>query len=462
MGKGSVLIFEQDKIVRDVVSSTLARAGLEVHPAAELDAALQAFESGKLDAVILGAASAGDGASELIHAASRVSLEVIVLSSSPTIEEAVAFVKAGASDYLAHPARSPELLGRIERILERRRAREDLRSTRQENLKRHGVASLIGSSPAMQRVLNLVDCITDNHDATVLILGESGTGKDLIAKMIHWSGPRAEGPYMNVTCTTLRDTLLESELFGHERGAFTDAKTQKKGLVELADGGTLFLDEIGDMSLAIQSRLLRFLEERAFRRVGGQADLRVNVRVIAATNRNLEEMVARGEFREDLYFRLNVIPIVMPPLRSRKGDVPLLVRHFMNVFHRELHKPVLEIEPALMGQLEAYNWPGNVRELRNLVERAMVLSTTEVLWSVVRRRSRPEAPSEASFRLPPGGVDFDVLEKDLLSQALEAARGHQARAGELLGLNRDQVRYRMLKYGLNSPAPARGGLALRV
>ncbi|MBI4605666.1 MAG: sigma-54-dependent Fis family transcriptional regulator [Planctomycetes bacterium] len=451
MGKGSVLIVHADKFARDSVARALRQGGYEATGAGTRGLALHVLRAQAFDALILAPGLPDGDAMDVLVAARARSLEVIVISSNADVNEAVRFVKAGASEYL-EPPRSPDLLERLDKLLSSRRLDGERRNAREAKLRRNGVPAIIGCSPAVQRVLNLVEQVIDNHDTTVLIQGESGTGKDLLAKMLHYGGPRAEGPYMNLTCTALSDTLLESELFGHEKGAFTDAKTQKKGLVEIAEGGTLFLDEIGDMRLATQARLLRFLEERAFRRVGGEVDLHVNVRVIAATNRDLEELVERGGFREDLYFRLNVIPITMPPLRERKGDVPLLVKHFLQVFHRETHRPILDIDPTLMSQLEAYRWPGNVRELKNLIERAMVLSSREVLRSVASRKPRAERPAESPFKLPPEGVDLEVLEKDLLCQALRAAGGNQARAGELLGLNRDQVRYRMLKYGMQVSA----------
>ncbi len=461
MGNGSVLIIDNDGAARDSVGRTLVQEGCDVTLADTVEAALRVLGTQEFDVLILDPVLPDGDAREILDVARERFLEVIVISSNPSIEEAVTFVKAGARDYLEKPLGGPDLLRRIEKLLASRRVELELRSAREANLRRYGISGPIGGSPAMQRVLNIVECMIDNLDATILIQGESGTGKDLLAKMIHYGGPRAEGPYMNITCTTLRDALLESELFGHEKGAFTDAKAQKKGLVELADGGTLLLDEIGDMSLTTQSRLLRFLEERTFRRVGGQADLRVNVRVIAATNRRLDQLVADGGFREDLYFRLNVIPITMPPLRDRKGDVPLLVRYFLNLFQREHRKPALEIEPELMAQLEAYYWPGNIRELRNLVERAMVLQSRDVLWSVAMQGPAASPGLETVFKLPAGGIDLEVLEKDLLCQALRGAHGNQARAGDLLGLNRDQVRYRMLKYGLNVTVRNGNGCVLR-
>jgi transcriptional regulator with PAS, ATPase and Fis domain len=259
---------------------------------------------------------------------------------------------------------------------------------------------------------------------------------------------------VNVTCSAIPETLLESELFGHERGAFTDAKNLKQGLLEQADGGSVFLDEIGEMSLLLQAKLLRFLEEKAFRRVGGSADIRVDVRVIAATNRNLEEAVRAGRFREDLYYRLRVLPIALPPLRERAGDVPLLAARFVEGFNREFGKKVRGLAPDARAALDAYPWPGNVRELRNVLERAVLLAEHDLLRAEDVSILAPPAALAAGFELPAGGVALEELEKELVIQALRRSAGNQTRAGRLLGLNRDQIRYRIEKFGLErDPQP---------
>ncbi len=284
--------------------------------------------------------------------------------------------------------------------------------------------------------------------STVLLTGESGTGKDLVAKVIHYSSDRATRPFMNITCSALPEQLLESELFGHERGAFTDARLQKRGLLETADGGTVFLDEIGEMTPGLQAKLLRFLEEKSFKRVGGAVDIRVDVRVIAATNRDLGKEVDAHRFRADLFYRLNVLPIAMPPLRAHPADIPLLIEYFIDAFNAEFRKRVLGGTPAAYTRLQAYGWPGNVRELRNVIERAMLLSEDERLDVhdfAVLTSSETTGPE---FELPAAGVDLEQLERGLLVQALRRSGGNQTRAGLLLGLNRDQIRYRIEKFGL--------------
>jgi transcriptional regulator with PAS, ATPase and Fis domain len=283
----------------------------------------------------------------------------------------------------------------------------------------------------------------------VLLTGESGTGKDLAAKVIHFNSDRAAKSFMNITCSALPEALLESELFGHEKGAFTDARQQKTGLLESAEGGTVFLDEIGEMVPALQAKLLRFLEEKAFKRVGGAADIRVDVRVIAATNRDLEDAVKQGKFREDLYYRLNVMQIQLPPLREHANDVQQLIGYYVDQFNREFRKQVRGVTPEAMELLRGYRWPGNIRELRNAVERAMLLADGEWLapehfpMSVARRNG-----GGRSFELPDEGINLETVERTLVVQALERTGWNQTKAAALLGLNRDQIRYRVEKFGL--------------
>jgi transcriptional regulator with GAF, ATPase, and Fis domain len=283
----------------------------------------------------------------------------------------------------------------------------------------------------------------------VLLTGESGTGKDLAAKVIHYASGRAAKPFMNITCSALTETLLESELFGHERGAFTGADRQKRGLLESADGGTVFLDEVGEMVPALQAKLLRFLEEKTFKRVGGAADLRVNVRVIAATNRDLQGEVRAGRFRQDLFYRLNVIAIALPPLRERRTDIPRLVNYYIDAYNTEFRKRITGVSSEAMRLLSEYTWPGNVRELRNAVERAMLLGGGEQLVPEDFPVATPSAaPLNEDIPLPSGGVNLEHLERSLVVQALRRSDWNQTQAARLLGLNRDQIRYRIEKFHL--------------
>jgi transcriptional regulator with GAF, ATPase, and Fis domain len=303
----------------------------------------------------------------------------------------------------------------------------------------------------MTALRHLVAKVATSPASTVLLTGESGTGKDLVAKIIHYTSDRASRPFMNITCSALPEQLLESELFGHERGAFTDARLQKRGLLETADGGTVFLDEIAEMVPGLQAKLLRFLEEKTFKRVGGATDIHVDVRVVAATNRNLEDEVAKGRFRSDLFYRLNVLPISMPPLRAHPEDVPLLVEYFIDAFNTEFRKRVLGASPAAYTVLERYGWPGNVRELRNVVERAMLLTEGDRLDARDFAALTTAAGAPDAFELPATGVDLEQLERSLVIQALRRSGGNQTKAAALLGLNRDQIRYRIEKFGLTVP-----------
>jgi two-component system response regulator AtoC len=323
---------------------------------------------------------------------------------------------------------------------------------RENEARPYTLRAIVGESEAMESLRQMIAKVAASPASTVLLTGESGTGKDLVAKTIHYTSNRASRPFMNITCSALPEQLLESELFGHERGAFTDARTQKRGLLESADGGTVFLDEIGEMVPALQAKLLRFLEEKSFKRVGGAADIRVDVRVIAATNRNLEEQVQKGNFRSDLYFRLNVLPIRLPALREHAEDVPALVAFFIDMFNREFKKRITGVSPAAAQLLKGYGWPGNVRELRNIVERAMLLAEGDRLEVQDFGMLSTALGSGDPFELPASGVNLEELERSLVQQALRRAGGNQTKAAALLGLNRDQIRYRIEKFGL-TPTP---------
>jgi transcriptional regulator with GAF, ATPase, and Fis domain len=317
----------------------------------------------------------------------------------------------------------------------------------------HTIDDIVGESRALKAVKRLLKRVAASPSSTVLITGENGTGKDLAAKVLHGSSARAARPFMNITCSALPEALLESELFGHERGAFTDARQQKQGLFELADGGTVFLDEIGEMSLPLQAKLLRVLEEKAFRRVGGARDLRVDVRIVAATNRDLRRAVKEARFREDLFYRLHVLEVELPPLRQRSGDLVLLARYFMERYRDEFRKNVNDISPDALKRLEGHSWPGNVRELRNAVERAVLLAEGPVLRADDFTGLGAAEPGETQ-KLPASGLRFEQLERDLVAQALERTAWNKAAAAALLGVNRDWVRYRIERHGLtpgNSP-----------
>ena len=304
----------------------------------------------------------------------------------------------------------------------------------------------------MMDLFETIRQVAKSGASTVFLRGDSGTGKDLVARVIHYNSDRAPRPFMNITCTALSETLLESELFGHEKGAFTDAKAAKKGLFELADGGTIFLDEVGDMPLGLQAKLLRFLEERTFRRVGGTTELSVDVRVIAATNRDIEKAIDEGKFRSDLMFRLNVIPIYLPPLRLRGEDMRLLAKHFVDRFSKEFRKPIHAIEEKAYAKLAEYSWPGNVRELRNVLERAVLLGKSETVGpdDLVLGRPGGEVPAAAldGINLPENGLNLFDVESRLIRQAMTRTNNNQTQAAKLLKLSRDALRNRLEKLGL--------------
>ena len=456
MPQSHVLVVDDEKLLRWSVRDCLLRAGYDVTDAGTVNEALERFRDGSFDLAVLDYMLPDGNGLEVLSALHETnpSLPVVMMTAHSSIDHAVEAMRAGATDYVSKPFQDEDLLLRVERGLETARLKYQVEWVQEEQKKRFSLKTVVGDSPALQGVLRIVERILETADATILIQGESGTGKDVLARAIHFEGARACGPFMNITCTALPESLLESELFGHEKGAFTDARAQKKGLFELADGGTVFLDEIGDMSPQLQSKLLRFLEERAFRRVGASAEMRVDVRVIAATNKDLKTLVKKNEFREDLYFRLKVIPLFLPPLRERKEDVPKLVEHFVDRFRKELKKEVTGVSPEFLRELTEYHWPGNIRELKNTIERVMILSTGEVLDSAdlpIDLFDEPKKELESdddSFRLPARGVKLESVERSLLKQALERTRYNQTKAAKLLGLNRDQIRYRIEKFGL--------------
>ncbi len=449
--KGSLLIVDDEELIRWSLCEHLKGEGYQVQEAADGLAALDAIDANVPDLVISDLKMPRlDGMGLLRKLKERDDpLPVIVLTAHGAVESAVQATQLGARAYLTKPFDLREVSIQVNRVLEEQRLSHEVRYLRGQRSPAYG--RIIGASASMQRLFESLTRLESIEAPTVLITGESGTGKDLVANAIHERGPRNSGPFMEVDCASLPENLIESELFGHEKGAFTDARSTHRGLFEVARGGSVFLDEIGEMSPTMQAKLLRAMENRRFRRVGGSAMLILDACVVAATHRDLGQLVKDGRFREDLYFRLNVVRLQVPPLRERREDIPALVEHFVERFNREYRRNVKEIAEEAMDRMQRYTWPGNVRELRNVLERALILEASDRLelshLPAEIRLGRRDVPS-GGIQLPEEGLVLDEVERSLIQQALARTEGNQSASARLLGLTRYQLRYRMEKFDL--------------
>ncbi len=453
----TILIAEDDNTIREGLKRVSEEAGYNVITARNGAEGLELAAQHEVDIVFTDLKMPRMDGMEFLKAVRQVhpGVYVVMVTAFGTVETAVGAMKQGAFDYITKPFSVDQMEVVLERIEERERLVADSELFRDEMRSRYDYRRIIGNSAAILDILKTVTKVAESR-AAVLIRGESGTGKELLAAAIHYQSPRKDRPFIKVSCAALPESLLESELFGHEKGAFTNAESRRRGRFELADRGSLFLDEVGDMSLATQVKLLRVLQEQAFERVGGTDTIEVDTRVIAATNSDLEQSIREGTFREDLYYRLNVVPLVIPPLRERREDIPLLARHFLEKHAREAGKHIRDFGPGAISVLMSYDWPGNVRELENIIERAVVLGQGPVIaaehLAVGEPAGRERVMAEAAAA---GEISIrDVLsgeEERRLVSALEQSGWILSRAARLLGLNRSSLRYRMKKYGLADP-----------
>jgi len=459
MAKDLILIVDDEPLQRWAMKKHLTAWNYEVIEAEDGQSGLEAFASHMPDLVLLDLQLPDQTGVDVLRHIREIDPHavVIMVTAHGGVQDAVAAFKLGVFDYLAKPL-DFEALGVTLRFgLEARHLRTEVERLRAVD-REPADTTIVGGSPAIADCVKMLHKLATSGASTVLLTGESGTGKDLVAKALHYESPRSDKPLITVNCSAIPDTLIESELFGHEKGAFTDARFLKKGVFELADGGTLYLDEIGELKLTLQPKILRILETLTFRRVGGSRDITVDVRVVAATNRDLDTAVVQGDFRRDLLYRLRVIEMALPPLRERREDIPALVHHFLRQFALKFRKPGIQVSHDAMDAMMRYDWPGNVRELKNAIERAVILGDGEELRATYLpsqlRRAPAAAPAAAEpsgeFTLPEGGVSLERVEESLVRQAMDQAGGNQTRAAQLLDISRDALRYKLKKFGVHS------------
>jgi two-component system, NtrC family, response regulator AtoC len=448
--KGTILVVEDEEKLRRVVELQLKGAGFEVEQAGTVEQAMRLAD--RADVILTDLRLPGVSGLELLANLRRQDSHtpVIVMTAFGSIETAVEAMKAGAVDFLPKPFSLDHLMTVVNKALELRTLRDENRELRAELSQRYEFDNMVGHSEAMREIFGTITRVAPTR-ATVLLCGESGVGKDMIARAIHHHSPRADRPFVKINCTALPENLMESELFGYEKGAFTGANTTKLGKFEQADTGTVFLDEIGDVPASVQVKLLRILQEREFERLGSNKVKHIDVRVLAATNVDLRAALEQGTFREDLYYRLNVLPINIPPLRERKEDIPYLATHFVKKHGKDLGSPVESISDGAMERLLGYHWPGNVRELENVLERSMVLGNGAVLEAGdVKLDTAPAARFTVADNFLPEGTTLDQYEQSIIREALKRANGNKSQAARMLGLTRNALRYRLSQMGIES------------
>ena len=448
----SILIVEDEPKMRRLLEMNLADQGFTTHAAGDAESGLRLLNAEKIDLVVTDFKLPGMNGLEFLQAIKRVNaaLPVVIMTAYGSVESAVEAMKFGASDYVLKPLSLAEMVLVIRKELDARNLREENRSLREALGRRYEYGNVIAKSEKMQDVLALVERVAPTN-STVLLGGESGVGKDLIARAIHEHSSRSSGPFLKINSTAIPENLLESELFGYEKGAFSGATSAKPGKFELADKGTLFLDEIGDVPPAIQVKLLRVIQEREFERLGGTKTLKVDVRLIAATNRDLRAALEEGTFRQDLYYRLNVVAIDIPPLRDHKEDIPELVSFFLQRFARAAGKNITGIAPDAVKLLMQFHWPGNVRELENVLERAITFAKGSVLTAADIHLDEPRPSATTVDPVLPQGMTLDRWEQEIIREALRRANGNKSQAARALGLSRNALRYRLSQMGVADP-----------
>jgi DNA-binding NtrC family response regulator len=459
MSQAQILVIDDDPAVRDILQETLTQEGYAVSVASDGAEGLQATKDMPVQIVVTDLQLPDIDGITIIDRLARLDAKIIpiIMTGFGTIEAAVRAMKSGAFDFITKPFDPETVAVVVRKALELYRLRQENHLLRKAVRNQYRLEQLVGMSEPIKQVLDFVRKVADS-DSTVLIQGESGTGKELVARMLHFNSLRKDRPLVPVNCGAIPENLLESELFGHEKGAFTGAMHARMGRFELANGGTIFLDEIGEMSLLLQVKLLRVLQERAFERVGGNRTIQVDVRIVAATNQNLEAMVEEKRFRQDLFYRLNVIPVVIPPLRERRSDIPLLIDHFLARFNQAKHAAISGIDPEALRLLSEYDWPGNIRELENMVERMVVLKKQGVLSvndlpEKISWRPAPSEVREQFIRFSEDGINLarevEEYENNLIVEALRKANGVTSRAAQLLHLNRTTLVEKLKRKGVD-------------